>query len=74
MPGQPPVVAAVTAVAAAAAAAVLFVSPAAAVAASVVTCWRTPACQWLLLPLLAVLMALLAATCGEWRVSAFSQF
>ena len=49
MPGQPPVVTAVTAVAAAA---VLLVSPTADVAASVVTDWRTPACQcqWLLLP------------------------
>ena len=66
VPGQPPVVAA--------AAAVLLVSPAAALAASVVTCWRTPACQWLLLPLLAVLMALFAATYVERRVSANSQF
>ena len=64
MPGQPPVVADVTAVVTASAAAVL-VSPVAAAAASVVTCWRTPACQWLLLPLLAMLMALLAATCGS---------
>ena len=72
MLGQPPVVSAVTTVAtAAAAAAVLLVSHAAAVAASIVTCWRTPACQWLLLPLLAVLVALLAATCGKCHVSAF---
>ena len=45
MPGQPPVIAGVTAVGAAAADVVRLVSPAAAVAASVVTCWRTPACQ-----------------------------
>ena len=69
MPGQPPVVADVTAAARSSSC-----SPAAAVAASVVTCWRTPACQWLLLPLLAVLMALLVATCGKRHVSAFSQF
>ena len=59
MPGQALVVAAVTD---AAAAAVLLVSPAAAVAAYVVTCWRMPACQWQLLPHLAVLMVILAAT------------
>ena len=68
MPGQPPVVTAVTAVAAAA---VLLVSPTADVAAFVVTDWRTPA--WLLMSLLAMLMAILAATCVERHVSVCSQ-